>query len=83
KRYYAPVLAGEDDTDRAMDFYEDYLDENPNDVGAMVEYAQTLQKAKREFEIPPVLKNILASNPDMDTKAQTQAWLIELEQPKR
>ncbi|MFX8373902.1 hypothetical protein ABTL76_20070, partial [Acinetobacter baumannii] len=39
KRYYAPVLAGEDDTDRAMDFYEDYLDENPNDVGAMVEYA--------------------------------------------
>jgi tetratricopeptide (TPR) repeat protein len=83
KRFYAPVLATEDDTDRAMDFYEDYLDENPNDVAAMVEYAQTLQKANREFEIPPVLKNILASNPDMDTKAQTQAWLIELEQPKR
>lgn len=83
KRFYAPVLANEDDTDRAMDFYEDYLDENPNDVGAMVEYAQTLQKANREFEIPPVLKNILASNPDMNTKAQTQAWLIELEQPKR
>lgn len=83
KRYYAPLLASEDDLDRAMDFFEDYLDENPNDVQAMLEYAQTLQKAKRDFEIPPVLKNILASNPDHDVKAQTQAWLIELEQPKR
>lgn len=83
KRFYAPVLANEDDLDRAMDFYEDVLDENPNDVQLMVEYAQTLQKAKRDFEIPPVLKNILQSNPDPNTKANVQAWLIELEQPKR
>ncbi|MBX3111933.1 MAG: tetratricopeptide repeat protein [Fimbriimonadaceae bacterium] len=83
KRFYAPLLAQEDDLDRAMDFYEDVLDENPNDVPLMIEYAQTLQKAKRDFEVPPVLKNILQSNPDVNTKANVQAWLIELEQPKR
>ena len=83
KRFYAPLLAQEDDLDRAMDFYEDVLDENPNDVQLMIEYAQTLQKAKRDFEVPPVLKNILQSNPDPNTRANVQAWLIELEQPKR
>lgn len=83
KRYYAPVLSEEGDVDRAMDFYEDCLDIAPNDIPLMLEYAQTLQKANREFEIPSVLNNVLSSNPDPNTRAQTQAWLIEIEQPKR
>lgn len=83
KRFYAPFLAEKGETDRAMDFYEDVLDETPNDIPVLVEYAQTLAKAEREFEIPPVLKTILGSNPDPNTRAQTLAWLTELEQPKR
>ncbi|MFY9233241.1 MAG: tetratricopeptide repeat protein [Fimbriimonadaceae bacterium] len=83
KRFYAPVLAQKDELDRAMDFYEDVIDIAPNDVQLLLEYAQTLQKAERAFEIPKVLKDVLASNPDPNTKAQTQAWLIELEQPQR
>lgn len=83
KRYYAPYLAQNNDVDRAMDFYEDCIDYAPNDIGLLLEYAQTLQAADREFEIPQVLQNVLKSNPDANTKANTQAWLIELEQPKR
>lgn len=83
KRYYAPYLVEQGDLDRAMDFYEDALDAAPADVPTMLEYAQTLEKADREFEVPPVLKNILAANPDPNTRAQVQARLIELEQPKR
>jgi tetratricopeptide (TPR) repeat protein len=83
KRYYAPYLAQNGDLDRAMDFYEDCIDTAPNDVPLLVEYAQTLQAADREFEIPQVLQTILKSNPDPNTRANTQAWLIELEQPKR
>jgi len=83
KRYYAPVLAQDGDLDRAMDFYEDCLDVAPADVQLLLEYASTLQQAEREFEIPPVLRNALAANPDPNTKAQAQAWLIEIEQPKR
>ncbi len=83
KRYYAPILAQKDDLDRAMDFFEDCLDVAPNDIELMLEYAQTLQKAGREFEVPQVLKNVLSSNPDPNTRAQTLGWLIELEQPKR
>lgn len=83
KRYYAPVLAEKDDLDLAMDFYEDCLDVAPADVELMLEYAQTLQKAGRDFEIPAVLKNVLSGNPDPNVRAQTLAWLIELEQPKR
>lgn len=83
KRYYAPLLANKQEFDRAMDFYEDCLDVAPNDVPLMIEYAQTLQAAGREFEVPRILKDILASSPDQNTSAQTQAWLTELEQPKR
>lgn len=83
KRFYAPRLAQKGELDRAMDFYEDVLDENPNDIGTLIEYAQTLQKADRQFEIPPVLQTVLQSNPDPNTRAQTMAWLIEIEQPKR
>jgi len=83
KRFYAPYLAQNDDLDRAMDFYEDCIDVSPNDVPMLVEYAQTLQSADREFEVPQVLQTILKSNPDPNTRANTQAWLIELEQPKR
>ncbi|MBS1703393.1 MAG: tetratricopeptide repeat protein [Armatimonadetes bacterium] len=83
KRYYAPYLAQNNDLDRAMDFYEDCIDVAPNDVALLVEYAQTLQAADRAFEVPQVLQTILKSNPDPNTKANMQAWLIELEQPKR
>ncbi len=84
KRYYAPFLAQQKkDFDRAMDLYEDCLDVAPTDIPLMVEYAQTLQAAGRDFEIPKVLRNILGANPDPNTRAQTLAWLIELEQPKR
>lgn len=83
KRYYAPYLVEQGDLDRAMDFYEDALDAAPADIPTMLEYAQTLEKADREFEVPPVLKNVLAANPDPNTRAQVQARLIELEQPKR
>jgi tetratricopeptide (TPR) repeat protein len=83
KRYYAPLLANKGEHDRAMDFYEDCIDVAPNDIQLLLEYAQTLQAAGREFEVPKVLKDVLASNPDPNTRAQTMAWLIELEQPKR
>lgn len=84
KRYYAPYLAQQKkDYDRAMDYYEDCLDADPTDVTVLAEYAQTLQAAGRTFEVPKVLKDILATNPDQNTKAQVQAWLLELDQPKR
>ena len=83
KRFYAPTLVQKGELDRAMDFYEDCLDVAPNDIQVLLEYAQTLRQADREFEIPQVLKNVLASNPDPNTRAQTLAWQIELEQPKR
>ena len=84
KRYYAPYLAqAKQDFDRAMDFYEDALDTVPNDVPTLLEYAQTLEAAGREFEVPQVLKNVLASEPEPDVRATTLARLIELEQPKR
>ena len=83
KRYYAPILAQDGELDRAMDFYEDCIDMTPTDVPLLMEYAKTLEQAGRDFEIPPVLRNILATNPDTNTKSQASAWLIELEQPKR
>lgn len=83
KRFYAPVLAQKGEHDRAMDFYEDCMDLAPSDIQLLLEYAQTLQAAKREFEIPKVLREVLAGNPEPNTRAQTQAWLIELEQPQR
>lgn len=84
KRFYAPYLAQQKkDYDRAMDYYEDVIEATPGDVQLMVEYAQTLQAAGRTFEIPKVLRDVLATNPDPNTRAQVQAWLLELEQPKR
>jgi Flp pilus assembly protein TadD len=83
KRYFAPFLAQEGEYDAAMDLYEDVLDVAPTDVGVLSEYAQTLAAAGREFEVPKVLRDILATNPEPNTRAMTQAWLLELEQPKR
>lgn len=83
KRAYAPILAKGGNNDRAMDLYEDCIDANPTDVGLLIEYAQTLQAADRQFEVPKVLRDALACNPDLNTKAQIDAWLIEIEQPKR
>lgn len=83
KRYFAPFLAQEGEYDAAMDLYEDVLDLAPTDVGVLSEYAQTLAAAGREFEVPKVLRDILATNPEPNTRAMTQAWLLELEQPKR
>ena len=83
KRFYAPYLAQKGDLDRAMDFYEDCLDTAPADVQLLWEYAETLRSAEREFEIPAVLQSILKSNRDPNMRAQSNAWLIELEQPKR
>ena len=83
KRYYAPLLAGKGEFDRSMDFFEDALDENPTDVQLLLQYAETLKLAGRDFEIPKVLRDVLNCNPDQDTRANTLGWLIELEQPKR
>ncbi len=83
KRYYAPILVQSGDLDRAMDFYEDCLEVAPDDVPLMLEYAETLEQANRAFEVPRVLREVLAHTQDQDIQAQTQAKLIELEQPKR
>ncbi len=83
KRFYAPWLMKKGDLDRAMDFYEDIIDVAPNDIQVLTEYSQTLEAAGRDFEVPQVMKDILASNPDPNTRAQAMARLIELEQPKR
>jgi tetratricopeptide (TPR) repeat protein len=83
KRFYAPLLVNNGDLDRAMDFYEDALDVAPTDVPLMIEYAQTLAKAEREFEIPAVLDNILKANPDPNTRAEVLAWKTEITEPKR
>ncbi len=83
KRFYAPVLVEREEFDRAMDLFEDCLDVAPNDIPLLLEYARTLQAGKREFEVPRILADVLASNPDPDTRAQTLAWQIELEQPNR
>ncbi len=83
KRFFAPYLAQKGDLDRAMDYYEDCLDGSPTDIQLLLEYANTLKTAGRDFEIPKVLRDVLQANPDPNTRAQTLAWLIELEQPKR
>lgn len=83
KRFYAPVLAQKGDLDRAMDYYEDVLEVAPNEVPVMLEYARALEQANRAFEVPKVLRDVLNTNPDQNTRAQTQAWLVRLEQPKR
>jgi tetratricopeptide (TPR) repeat protein len=83
KRYYAPLLVNQEDLDRAMDFYEDCIDTAPNDIPLLMEYAQTLKAADREFEVPAILDSILASNPDPNVRAETLAWKTEITEPKR
>jgi Flp pilus assembly protein TadD len=83
KRFYAPVIAQKGDLDRAMDFYEDCIDVAPNDIPLLKEYVQVLEAAGREVDVVDALKQILGSNPDPNTRAEAQARLIELEQPKR
>lgn len=83
KRYYASVLARKNEYDRAMDYFEDYLDANPTDVDALLEYAQTLMAAERTFEVPKILRDLLNLQIDPNLRAEVTAWLIELEQPKR
>ncbi len=83
KRWYAPYLAQKGEHDRAMDFYEDCIDIAPNDIPVLVEYAQTLKVAGRTVDMPKILRDILASNPDQNTRATTLAELIAIEQAKR
>jgi tetratricopeptide (TPR) repeat protein len=83
KRFYAPLLRTKGEFDQAMDFYEDFLDENPTDTSVMMEYAETLKDANREFEVPQILRDVLTATDDQNLKAHAQAWLIEIEQPQR
>ncbi|MBS1712937.1 MAG: tetratricopeptide repeat protein [Armatimonadetes bacterium] len=83
KRVYAGILAQKGELDRAMDYFEDVIEVAPEDVQVKLEYAQTLQNANRSFEVPPVLRDVLNKEIDPNTRAQTQAWLLRLEQPKR
>ena len=83
KRYYASVLARKNEYDRAMDYFEDYLDANPTNVEALLEYAQTLLAAGRTLEAPKVLRDLLSLQIDPNLRAEITALLIELEQPKR
>jgi len=83
KRYLAPLLADAGEHDRAMDYYEDFLDEYPDHAETLLEYARTLHAAGREHEVPDALRKALEANPDQHVKAHAQAWLFELENPKR
>jgi tetratricopeptide (TPR) repeat protein len=83
KRVYAPILRDQEDFDRSMDFYEDVLEEAGQEVGIMLEYADVLVRADRAFEAERVLRDVIEITPDPNIKAQTSAWLIEIEQPKR
>ncbi len=83
KRFYAPLLVTKQDYDRAMDFYEDVIEVAPKEVPVLIEYAQTLEAADRLHEVPDVLKQVLAAEPDPNTRATVVARLIEIEQPKR
>ena len=83
KRFYAPILVTRKELDRAMDYYEDVLEVAPNDIPILLEYANALKEAGRDFEIPNVLRDVLGSNPDPNTRAQTLAWMLELQEPRR
>lgn len=83
KRFYAPYLAQKGDIDRALDFYEDCMDVAPNDVPLLWEYVQVLKAAGREVDMPDTLNQILQNNQDPNLRAEAQAMLIEIEQPKR
>ncbi|MCX7799220.1 MAG: tetratricopeptide repeat protein [Fimbriimonadales bacterium] len=83
KRHYAPLLMEDGAVDRALDFYEDCLDENPTDVQLLIEYARALDSADREADLPGVLRNILTATQDPNLRAPAQARLLELEQTNR
>lgn len=84
KRHFAPLLANSGDRDRAMDLYEDVLEVAPNDVAVLIEYSQVLDAAGRTHEVADVLKTLLTTEGmDKDLRAQAQARLLEIEQPKR
>lgn len=84
KRAYAPYLAHvKNEIDRALDFFEDAIDVNPTDVQLLLEYAETLDKADREVDLPEVLNQILSISQDPNIRSQVMARLIEIEQPKR
>ncbi|MBS1724611.1 MAG: tetratricopeptide repeat protein [Armatimonadetes bacterium] len=83
KRFYAAYLAQKGDLDRAMDLYEDVLEVAPTEVPVLWEYAQTLTAAKRAFEAPKPLREMLNQNPEPNLRANAQAMLLKIEQPKR
>jgi len=83
KRYYARVLVEDGELDRALDFYEDCLDETPTDVQLLIEYAQALEKANREADLPKVYRDILQCTQDPNLRAPALARLLELEQTRR
>jgi predicted Zn-dependent protease len=83
KRAFAPFLAQNDEVDLSLDYFEDVLDANPADIESLFGYAQALQFAGREFEIPKVLRDILNLTNDQNARAQATKWLLDLEQPQR
>ncbi|MFN7171562.1 MAG: tetratricopeptide repeat protein [Fimbriimonadaceae bacterium] len=83
KRAFAPFLAQNDEVDLSLDYFEDVLDANPTDIESLFGYAQALQVAGREFEIPKVLRNVLNLTNDPNARAQANKWLLDLEQPQR
>jgi tetratricopeptide (TPR) repeat protein len=83
KRYLASVLAEAAEYDRALDFYEDFLDAYPDHAETWFEYARVLGAAGRKHEVPDALRRTLEANPSQNIRAHAQAWLFELENPKR
>lgn len=83
KRFYASFLVQRGDTHRALDYYEDCLDANPEDSSALWEYAQALDRAERFHEVPDALVKLLAQEIPPQIRALALARKYELEQPKR
>lgn len=83
KRYLAPLLEEAGEHDRALDSYEDFLEAYPDHAETWLEYARALSSAGREHEVPDALRKALEANPNQHVKAHAQAWLFELENPKR
>lgn len=83
KRFFAPVLHARKELDRSMDLFEEVLEAAPNDIQVLLEYANVLKDADREFEVPNVLRDVLSSNPDANTRAQVLAWMLEIQEPRR
>lgn len=83
KRYVATLLEEAGEHDRALDYYEDFLDAYPDHGETWLEYARALSSARRDHEVPDALRKALEANPNPHVKAHAQAWLFELENPKR